>query len=278
MKPSSAKKPSIWPATPWMLSWPPTMMKPATLLRISTWLRIVIGVLHAVEPLGHLEIERGGGAPADRRGDDDGVGPVHQRLVDLIHLVRRIHLRDGAGPGAGARRLRVVALAGAELQRAEPDQPRLARRAAAAAAIAWPSRWSEPEKRGLASSIAVVEMPASRSGPGARSILRDSGCGVVRLSRALGRRRDVDQDAAVLDLHRVGGNRVLLEARLALAGAAVEFPVVPGADDVVAVEPALAERAADVVAGVRHRAELPVLERQREIAAADREMPQRRRR
>ena len=41
MNPSSAKKPSIWPATPWMLSWPPTMMKPATLLRISTRLLIV---------------------------------------------------------------------------------------------------------------------------------------------------------------------------------------------------------------------------------------------
>ncbi len=46
------------------------------------------GVLHAVEPLGHLEIKRGGGAPADRRGDDDGVGPMHQRLIDLIHLIR----------------------------------------------------------------------------------------------------------------------------------------------------------------------------------------------
>jgi hypothetical protein len=27
---------------------------------------------------------------------------------------------------------------------------------------------AEPEKRGLAASIAVVEMPATRSGPGAR--------------------------------------------------------------------------------------------------------------
>src|SRR5262249_49726577 len=33
MKPSSAKKASIWAATIWMLSWPPTMMKPAVLLR-----------------------------------------------------------------------------------------------------------------------------------------------------------------------------------------------------------------------------------------------------
>src|SRR5262249_35094435 len=42
MKPSSAKKPSIWPATIWMLSWPPTMMEPATLLRMRTRLAIVI--------------------------------------------------------------------------------------------------------------------------------------------------------------------------------------------------------------------------------------------
>ena len=57
-------------------------------------------VLHAVEPLGHLEIERGGRAPADRRCDDDGVGPVHQRLVDLIHLIVGVHLGDRARPGA----------------------------------------------------------------------------------------------------------------------------------------------------------------------------------
>ena len=42
-KPSSAKKPSIRPATIWMLSWPPTMMKPATLLQMSTRLAIGIG-------------------------------------------------------------------------------------------------------------------------------------------------------------------------------------------------------------------------------------------
>jgi hypothetical protein len=37
------KKPSIRPATIWMLSWPPTMMKPATLLQMSTRLAIGIG-------------------------------------------------------------------------------------------------------------------------------------------------------------------------------------------------------------------------------------------
>ena len=43
----------------------------------------------------------------------------------------------------------------------------------------------------------------------------------------------------------------LARAGLALAGAEVELAVVPGADHVVAVEPPLAERAADVVADAR---------------------------
>ena len=101
------------------------MMKPATLLRIRTRLCDRDLVLDAVHPLGHLEIERGRRAPADRRCDDDGVGPVHQGLVDAVELVARVHLGDRAGPGAGLRRLRIVTLAGAELEIVEPNEPRL---------------------------------------------------------------------------------------------------------------------------------------------------------
>src|SRR6516162_58858 len=51
-------------------------------------------VLHAVQPFGHLEIEGGGCAPANWRCDDHRIGPMHQGLVDLIHLVGGIHLSD----------------------------------------------------------------------------------------------------------------------------------------------------------------------------------------
>src|SRR5262249_40031673 len=61
---------------------------------------------------------------------------------------------------------------------------------------------------------------------------------------------------------------VFLEARLAKAGATMEFPIVPGTNDVVAVETPLPERTAHVIARVRHGAEAPVAERDRERAAA----------
>ena len=82
-------------------------------------------VLDAVHPLDHLVVERAGRAPADRRRHEDDVGPVHEGLVDAVELVGRVHLRDRAGPGAGARALRVVALAGAEVELVEADQARL---------------------------------------------------------------------------------------------------------------------------------------------------------
>ena len=103
-------------------------------------------------------------------------------------------------------------------------------------------------------------MPARRNGPAARSTLRDNGCGSCGASCPLAGGGEVDQHAAVLDFHRIGRHAVFLEAGLAQAAAAVEFPVVPGADDVIAVEPAVAERSADMIAGVGDRAELSVLD------------------
>jgi hypothetical protein len=78
----------------------------------------------------------------------------------------------------------------------------------------------------------------------------------------------VHQHAAVLDLDVVPRHAVGLVAGLALAGRAVELPIVPRADHVVAVERAVAERAADVVAGTRDRAELAITagERDRPVA------------
>src|ERR1041385_6420888 len=113
---------------------------------------------------------------------------------------------------------------------------------------------SEVEKRGLAASIAVVEMPATRTGPGRRTTLRSSGwgswgmrCRLVAASRFTNtwqravRRRgaarppplvrggggglvgdavplrgglEVHEHVAALDLHLVAGDRLVLLARL----------------------------------------------------------------
>src|SRR6476620_9039085 len=88
----------------------------------------------------------------------------------------------------------------------------------------------------------------------------------MRLVRRLGtprRRRDVDEHAVALDLHRESRHAILLESRLADAGAAMELPTVPRTSDVVAVETAFAERPTNVVAKSRYRTELSVLERNR---------------
>ena len=70
-----------------MPSWPPVMMNAATLLRISTLLLMRDLVLHAVHALDHLVVERTRRAPADRRRDQQDVGPVHGHLVHLVELV-----------------------------------------------------------------------------------------------------------------------------------------------------------------------------------------------
>src|SRR5262249_4038752 len=77
------------------------------------------------------------------------------------------------------------------------------------------------------------------------------------------RRRDVDEHAAALDLDRERWHAILFESRLAHAGAAMELPTVPRTSDVIAIETAFAERPTDVVADIRHRAELSILERDR---------------
>ena len=67
-------------------------------------------VLYAVHALDHLRIQAAGRTPADGRGHEDHVGPVHHAFVHLIHLVAAVHLCDGTRPGAGARGLGVETL------------------------------------------------------------------------------------------------------------------------------------------------------------------------
>jgi hypothetical protein len=101
-------------------------------------------------------------------------------------------------------------------------------------------------------------MPASRSGPRSpHDLARQRMRRVRRLGAARGA-RDVNQHAPALDLDRKCRHAVRLEAGLADAGCAMELPAVPGADDVVAVETALAQRPAHMVADIRHDAELPI--------------------
>src|SRR6185437_10648314 len=222
-------------------------------------------VLHAVEPLGHFEIKRRRRAPSYGRRNDNSVGPVHQRLVDLVHLVLFVHLRDRTRPRAGLRGFRVVALAGAEFQIVEPDQPRLG------AEVARLLQGVIEQVIGAGKArIGCIHRGGRDAGKPQWSrralYLARQGVRRVRLPTALGGGDDVDQHAAILDLHGVGGNAVFLETGFAQAGAAVKFPIVPRADDVIAVEAAVAERAADMVAGIRDHAEFAVLVRYRKFA------------
>lgn len=96
-----------------------------------------------------------------------------------------------------------------------------------------------------------------------------------RLSRSPGGRHTLDEHPAVLDTNLLHWDAVRFEAGLALLGPAVEFPIVPGAHHIVAVERAFTERPADVVADARDRAEFTVLEYQRDPAATQQHLLQR---
>jgi hypothetical protein len=69
-------------------------------------------------------------------------------------------------------------------------------------------------------------------------------------------RRDVE--ASVDDAHVVARHGVFLVSRLAKPGAIMVFPVMPRADQVVAVEAPLSERATGVVADTGERTEVAV--------------------
>ena len=221
-------------------------------------------VLDAVHALDHLVIQAARCAPADRGGDQQHVGPVHEGFVDAVELVFGIHLRDRARPGAGAGAFRVKTFAGTEAEVIQADQLRLAAQRGLGVGD------GDLEQR-IGGAVARMVGGHHRGGDAgdadrprrthrfARERMRRVG-----FAPAFCRRRGVDQHAAALDPDLVHGHPVFLEAGLAYTGAAMEFPVVPGADYVVAFEAALAERAADVVAGTRYRAETAVLVHQRD--------------
>src|SRR5262245_39361986 len=187
---------------------------------------------------------------------------MREGIVDAAQLVACVHLRDRAGPGAGLRRLRIVTLAGAELEIVEPYEPRLG---------------AEIDRRLERTIKQIVGTREARVGH-VHYGRRDAGktqrprrtFGLarerMRLVRRFGaprRRRDVDEHAATFDLHGECRHAILFVSRLADTGTAMELPTVPRTSDVIAVETAFAERPTDVVADIRHRTELSVLERDR---------------
>ena len=227
-------------------------------------------VLDAVHALDHLVVEAARAAPADRRRDHDHVGPVHDALVHLVHLVLRVHLRDGAGPGAGAGGLRVEALAGAERQVAHLDHARLASAFAALARVR--ERVQQQVFGGAVARATLCHRGRGKAEdadrPGLPPRLARERVRIVRQAAALRDGSCRDEHPAVLDLDRVRGHAVGLVARLALAGPPVELVVVPRAGDEVSLERALAERTADVVADAGDGAELAVAVRERDALRA----------
>ncbi|MFO1103443.1 MAG: hypothetical protein U1E20_11135 [Methylocystis sp.] len=83
----------------------------------------------------------------------------------------------------------------------------------------------------------------------------------MRRLLALGDGVQINQNAPVLDFHRIGRNAILFEAGFADPCATMEFPIVPWTDNVLSVQPAVAKRPADMVAGVGNHPDFSLLER-----------------
>jgi hypothetical protein len=91
---------------------------------------------------------------------------------------------------------------------------------------------------------------------------------VLRLVTARGG-AEIDVGAAIRDFCLVGRHGVFLETRLAFAGCAMKSPLVPGADNVVAFEGSLAERATDMIAGAGDGRQCAIDPSDREPCASD---------
>ena len=72
----------------------------------------------------------------------------------------------------------------------------------------------------------------------------------------------------VLDPKFVPWHRIFLKAGLAFAGNAMELPVVPWADDVIAFQLPLAQRTTNVIANAGHNADLAISHGHRDFYAS----------
>src|SRR5262249_8807708 len=180
-----------------------------------------------------------------------------------LQLVASVHLRNRARPRAGPRRLRIITLAGAELEIVESNEPRVGAKIARGL-----DRMVEQIVGARETRVGHVHhgrRDASETKPPRRTFgLARKRMQLVRRFGAPRRRREVNEHAAVLDLHRECRHAILFDSGFADAGAAMELPTMPRTSDVIAVETPVAERPADVVADIRHRAELSILERDRD--------------
>src|SRR5438876_11071437 len=212
-------------------------------------------VLHAVQALDHLVIQRGRIPPANGRADQYDVGPMHQPLVDCRQLILGIALGDGTGPRTGARRLRVVALTMTELEITQFDVLRIGSAALRLVQGVLEQRVGSREAR-----VHVVH----RGGGDDQQTWRRSGGRGVGFAQMRGlvpdepprhHRWRLEVDAVFPLLDREDRDLLLVVAFGALPRDDAVLPGVPGAHHELAVEAALRQRAAFVVAGVADRAE-----------------------
>ncbi len=100
----------------------------------------------------------------------------------------------------------------------------------------------------------------ARHADGARFPAYGARHGMRLVGLLVARRRgfEIHEDAAVLHPHVVAGDAILLETGFTRPLDPVKLPVVPRANDEIAVEPALAERAPRMVADARKRPELAI--------------------
>src|SRR5439155_11733629 len=168
-------------------------------------------------------------------------------------------LGDGAGPRAGVRVLGVVALAGSELEIAEPDDPRLAVERGPRVL----ERDLEERFRGRIARIPRVHVGRRDAHHAGRPFLPDRGSRErmwgVRFLPSGRDRLGGHVEMAVLHLHVVPRHLVVLETGLPLPRQAVELVAVPRTLDEFAVQAPLPQGSAGVVADARDRAERAVL-------------------
>ena len=160
-----------------------------------------------------------------------------------------MHLRDRTRPGTGARAFRIRSLAGTKLQIVESDQSRVA------------SVFGGRLERGLQQIVRagiagrlLVHGGCRKAGDPDRAVgTNDWACQRMRrMWRPVpaGSIVDVDQDAAGFYLHWKSRYPIVLESRLAKTRDPVKLPLMPGADNIVAVQRPFAERAAGMIADI----------------------------
>ena len=72
----------------------------------------------------------------------------------------------------------------------------------------------------------------------------------MRLPVAFAASIEIYKNAPVRDLDGISGDAIVFETWLASPAAAVKFPIMPRADDIIAIQPAFSKRPTDLVARI----------------------------